>query len=81
MTVLGADHDLTFDLVASHISSSSPWFTGWLEGGPRCDGHFFEPRPDSDISPAVRPRTSPLVPRYRRPDSRDVSAWTTFGRD
>ena len=78
---LGADHDLMFDFVANHVSSSSPWFTGWLEGDPRYDGYFFEPGPDFDTSHVVRPRTSPLVHHYRRPDGTEVGAWTTFGRD
>jgi len=78
---LGADHDLMFDFVANHVSSSSPWFTGWLAGDPRYDGYFLEPGPDFDTSHVVRPRTSPLVHHYRRPDGTEVGAWTTFGRD
>lgn len=81
VAALGADHDLMFDFVANHVSSASPWFTGWLEGDPRYEGYFFEPEPDFDTARVVRPRTSRLVHRYQRPDGTEVGAWTTFGRD
>lgn len=81
VAALRADHDLMFDFVANHVSSSSPWFLGWLEGDPRYEGYFFEPDPEFDTSQVVRPRTTPLVHRYQRPDGTEVGAWTTFGRD
>lgn len=78
---LRADHALALDFVANHVSSSSPWFQGWLADDPRYAGYFLEPGPDFDTSRVVRPRTSPLTHEYRRPDGRVAHAWTTFGPD
>ena len=78
---LRADHALMLDFVANHVSASSPWFTGWLAGDPRYAGYFLDPGPDFDTSLVVRPRTSPLVHEYTRPDGSTAHAWTTFGRD
>ncbi len=78
---LGADYGLMFDFVANHVSSASPWFTRWLAGDPRYDGYFLEPGPDFDTSEVVRPRTSPLIHQFSRPDGSEVGVWTTFGPD
>ena len=42
---LAGEHDLMFDFVANHTSSSSPWFTGWLAGDPAYDGLLRRARP------------------------------------
>ncbi|MET0842750.1 MAG: alpha-amylase family glycosyl hydrolase [Mycetocola sp.] len=78
---LRADHALALDFVANHLSSSSPWFRGWLAGDPQYAGYFLEPGPDFDTSRVVRPRMTPLVHEYRRPDGTVARAWTTFGPD
>lgn len=78
---LRADHTLALDFVANHVSSSSPWFRGWLAGDPQYEGFFLEPSHDFDTSRVVRPRTSPLVHEYARPDGSVARAWTTFGPD
>ncbi|MFE7843744.1 alpha-amylase family glycosyl hydrolase [Microbacterium sp. NPDC057407] len=78
---LRADHALALDFVANHLSTSSPWFRGWLARDPRYDGYFLEPGPEFDTSHVVRPRTSPLVHAYARPDGTTAHAWTTFGPD
>jgi glycosidase len=78
---LRADHALTLDFVANHVSSSSPWFRGWLARDPRYAGYFLEPWDDFDTSRVVRPRTTPLVHEYERPDGSIARAWTTFGPD
>lgn len=78
---LRADHALALDFVANHLSSSSPWFRGWLAGDPRYAGYFLEPGEDFDISRVVRPRMTPLVHEYQRPDGSVARAWTTFGPD
>lgn len=78
---LRADHALALDFVANHVSTSSPWFQGWLADDPRYAGYFLEPGPDFDTSRVVRPRTSPLTHEYPRPDGRVARAWTTFGPD
>jgi glucosylglycerate phosphorylase len=78
---LAADHPLMFDFVANHVSSSSPWFRGWLAGVPAYKDYFVEPDPALDTSRVVRPRTTPLFSRFARPDGSEVDAWTTFGPD
>lgn len=78
---LRADHALALDFVANHVSSASPWFRGWLAREPAFDGYFLEPGPDFDTSRVVRPRTTPLVHAYDRPDGTVARAWTTFGPD
>ncbi|MET0934235.1 MAG: alpha-amylase family glycosyl hydrolase [Mycetocola sp.] len=78
---LRADHALALDFVANHLSSSSPWFQGWLAGDPRYAGYFLEPGQDFDTSRVVRPRMTPLVHEYQRPDGTVARAWTTFGPD
>lgn len=78
---LRADHALALDFVANHVSSSSPWFLGWLARDPRFAGYFLEPGPDFDTSRVIRPRVTPLVHEYPRPDGSVARAWTTFGSD
>ena len=78
---LRADHALALDFVANHVSSSSPWFHGWLARDPAFDGYFLEPGESFDVSHVVRPRTTPLVHEYVRPDGSAARAWTTFGPD
>ncbi|MBC7297348.1 MAG: sugar phosphorylase [Demequina sp.] len=78
---LGERHGLMFDFVANHVSAASPWFCGWLAGDERYAGYFFSPDPDFDATHVVRPRTTPLVHEYARPDGTTATAWTTFGAD
>ena len=78
---LAGEHDLMFDFVANHTSSSSPWFTGWLAGDPAYTGFYVERDPDFDVSHVTRPRTTPLFHAYPRPDGTQAWAWTTFGED
>lgn len=74
-------HRLMFDFVANHVSSSSPWFRGWLAGDPAYDGFFHVRDPAFDTSRVVRPRVSPLFHAFARPDGEAVEAWTTFSAD
>lgn len=78
---LRVDHALALDFVANHLSASSAWFRGWLARDPRFAGYFLEPGADFDTSHVVRPRTSPLVHAFERPDGTTARAWTTFGPD
>jgi glycosidase len=78
---LAGEHDLMFDFVANHTSSSSPWFRGWLAGDPAYDGFYVERESDFDVSHVTRPRTTPLFHAYPRPDGSQAWAWTTFGED
>ncbi|AKV86948.1 alpha-amylase [Microbacterium sp. CGR1] len=78
---LREEYALALDFVANHISSSSHWFRRWLERNERFAGYFLDPSPDFDVSHVVRPRTTPLVHEYTRPDGSTARAWTTFGDD
>jgi glycosidase len=78
---LADEHALMFDFVANHTSSSSPWFTGWLDDDPAYAGFYIERDPDFDVSRVTRPRTSPLFHAFARPDGTKAWAWTTFGED
>lgn len=78
---LRREYSLALDFVANHISSSSLWFRGWLARDERYAGYFLDPGPEFDLSHVVRPRTTPLVHEYPRPDGSTARAWTTFGED
>ncbi len=78
---LGANHGLMFDFIANHVSSASPWFTGWLAQDDERAGYFLSPGPEFDTTHVVRPRTTPLMHDYLRSDGTAVHAWTTFGPD
>ncbi|MGW9159335.1 alpha-amylase family glycosyl hydrolase [Microbacterium sp. NPDC055665] len=74
-------YGLALDFVANHLSSSSPWFRAWLAQDERYAGYFLDPGADFDVSRVVRPRVTPLVHEYSRPDGGTTRAWTTFGAD
>jgi glucosylglycerate phosphorylase len=77
---LSQDYRLMFDFVANHISKSSDWFRGYLNGDEKYQ-HYFIPKDDSfDASEVVRPRTSPLHHEYEGKDG-VKTAWTTFSED
>jgi glucosylglycerate phosphorylase len=77
---LSQDYRLMFDFVANHISKSSEWFQGYLNGDEKYK-HYFIPKDDAfDASEVVRPRTSPLHHEYEGKDG-VKTAWTTFSED
>lgn len=81
VVAVGNGRGLALDFVVNHLSVSSPWFTGWLAGDPAYRDYFIGPSPDFDATQVVRPRTTPLVHEYPRPDGTVARAWTTFGPD
>ncbi|RIW34314.1 alpha-amylase [Bacillus salacetis] len=77
---LSKDYRLMFDFVANHMSKSSRWFQGYLNGEEKYRNYFI-PKDDSfDASEVVRPRTSPLFHEYEGDDGMKT-AWTTFSED
>lgn len=78
---LAATADWTADAVVNHVSADSDWFRRHLAGEPRYRGFFRDLDPGTDVSAVVRPRTTPLSHRYRRPDGTAVDRWTTFSQD
>ncbi|WP_406686111.1 sugar phosphorylase [Rossellomorea vietnamensis] len=77
---LSGDYRLMFDFVANHISKSSEWFQGYLNGEERYQEYFVPKDPSFDTSAVVRPRTSPLYHEYEGRDG-VKTAWTTFSED
>lgn len=78
---LAAGRRVMLDLVANHLSASSPWFARWREGDPEYAGYFVAQDPGFDVSRVVRPRTTPLFHAFGGPDGGSVPVWTTFGPD
>lgn len=77
---LSKDYRLMYDFVANHISKSSNWFKGYLNGEEKFQNYFISKDETFDYSKVVRPRTSLLIHEYK---SKDVTktAWTTFSQD
>jgi len=80
ITEMAKDYRLMYDFVANHISKSSEWFKGYLNGEEKYQNYFIQRVADFDTTNVVRPRTSPLFHEYEGKSERK-SAWTTFSED
>lgn len=78
---LARHHSWMADAVVNHLSASSTWFLGYLDGLPGRRGFFRTLDPATDTHAVVRARTSPLSHRFRRADGSSVDVWTTFSAD
>jgi glucosylglycerate phosphorylase len=76
---LNNPYRLMFDAVVNHMSAESEWFQGFLGG--KYPGLFMTESPETDLSAVTRPRTSPLLTPFERPDGSKVYVWTTFSAD
>ncbi|MBK1634311.1 sugar phosphorylase [Rhodovulum adriaticum] len=77
---IAGDFTVMSDLVLNHVSSQSAWFNAYRQGQPPYDRFFFEASPEDDLSPVVRPRTSPLLREVETVNGvRHV--WCTFSHD
>lgn len=74
---LGQDFNLMYDFVANHVSKSSNYFKGYLNGEERYKDFFVEYDEEADYSKFVRPRTSPLFHEYEN----NHRVITTFSED
>ena len=74
------DYRLMYDFVANHISKSSEWFQGYINGEEKYQGYFIPKDPEFNTENVVRPRTSPLFHEYEGKDG-VKTAWTTFSED
>ncbi|MBM7618564.1 sucrose phosphorylase [Bacillus tianshenii] len=74
------DYRMMYDFVANHISKSSSWFQGYINGEAKYQQYFIPHDPSFDASNVVRPRTSPLFHEYEGKDGKKT-AWTTFSED
>ncbi|CAH0122143.1 Glucosylglycerate phosphorylase [Paenibacillus sp. CECT 9249] len=77
---MSKDYRLMYDFVANHISKSSKWFQGYLNGEDKYQGYFIPRDPGFNLENVVRPRTSPLFHEYEGKDG-VKTAWTTFSED
>ncbi|MEH7096834.1 sugar phosphorylase [Neobacillus vireti] len=77
---LASDYRLMYDFVANHISKSSEWFQGYLNGEEKYQEYFISKDPEFNIENVIRPRTSPLFHGYEGKDGMKT-AWTTFSED
>ncbi|MBP3038205.1 sugar phosphorylase [Bacillaceae bacterium Marseille-Q3522] len=77
---LSEDFRLMFDFVANHLSKSSEWFQGFINGDKKYH-HYFIPKDSKfDTTNVVRPRTSPLFHSYEG-NGQTKTVWTTFSED
>lgn len=77
---LRADFRLMFDAVINHISASSEWFQGFLQGQPAYQDYFIVTDPAQDLSQVTRPRALPLLTRFQTAQG-EKYLWTTFSTD
>lgn len=77
---LSKDYRLMFDFVANHISKSSKWFKGYIDGDKKYEEFFTKEEDGFDSSKVVRPRTTPLFHKYEGKDG-VKTAWSTFSED
>ncbi|WP_099864174.1 sugar phosphorylase [Pararhizobium haloflavum] len=77
---LGKAYRLMADLVLNHVSSSSVWFTEYLQDKAPGKDFFIEVDPATDLSAVVRPRPHPLL---RKVDTAGGArhVWCTFSED
>jgi len=78
---LGRDFQLMFDLVLNHVSSKSMWFQNYLADKPNYEDFAIEVDPSADLSLVTRPRSSPLLTRFKKTSDETVFVWTTFSAD
>ncbi|MGM0878210.1 MAG: sugar phosphorylase [Bacillota bacterium] len=77
---LARHFDLMFDGVINHISKSSEWFQGYLNGDENYKDYFIEADPSLDYSKVTRPRALPLLTPFESKDG-VKHVWTTFSDD
>lgn len=78
---ISREFKMMFDAVINHMSSQSPWFTGFLADDPAYRGLFFTESPGTDLSGVTRPRTTPLLTEFTKTSGAAVHLWTTFSAD
>lgn len=78
---LANECDVMADAVINHMSSEAPWFKAFLAGDREFKEFFFEADPQQDLSAVVRPRTTPLLTKFKDRSGKDRHLWTTFSAD
>ncbi|MGX9416234.1 alpha-amylase family glycosyl hydrolase [Vibrio sp. RC27] len=77
---LSNHYGLMFDAVINHISKSSDWFQGYLNGDMAYRDFFTEMNLDRDYSSVTRPRALPLSTPFETTHGKK-NIWTTFSDD
>ncbi|MEI6043225.1 MAG: sugar phosphorylase [Chloroflexota bacterium] len=80
LRALHTDFKLMFDAVINHISASSAWFQGFLQGKTPYDDYFIVSNPAVNLAQVTRPRTLPLLTRFQT-EAGEKYLWTTFSSD
>jgi len=78
---LGREFQLMFDLVLNHVSAKSRWFQNYLAEKPNYEDFAIEVDPLADLSSVTRPRSLPLLTRFKKTSDDPVYVWTTFSAD
>ena len=78
---LGREFQLMFDLVLNHVSAKSMWFQNYLAEKPNYEDLAIEVDPLTDLSLVTRPRSLPLLTRFKKTSDDPVYVWTTFSAD
>ncbi len=78
VSAIGDDFQLMFDYVVNHFSSKSQWFENYLAGCEGFEKFAIAVDPSTDLSMVTRPRSLPLLTKYRKKDGKSVHLWTTF---
>ncbi|MBW2492701.1 MAG: sugar phosphorylase [Deltaproteobacteria bacterium] len=78
---LGSEFHLMFDLVLNHVSAKSMWFQNFLEDKTYYKEFAIEVDPSIDLSVVTRPRSLPLLTRFKKMSDEVVHVWTTFSSD
>ena len=78
---LGREFQLMFDLVLNHVSAKSMWFQNYLAEKPNYENLAIEVDPLTDLSLVTRPRSLPLLTRFKKTSDQTVYVWTTFSAD
>ena len=77
---LSENFDLMFDVVLNHISREHLWFVQFVNRVEPGNSYVIKVDPKANLSMVVRPRSSPLLSRVRRPH--DIQyVWATFSND
>ena len=77
---IGSERRLMADLVINHCSSRSAWFQDFIQSKGVGKDFFFTALPSDDLSPVVRPRTSPLLKAVETEQGTKY-VWCTFSHD
>ncbi|MBC8074667.1 MAG: sugar phosphorylase [Chloroflexales bacterium] len=71
---------MMYDAVINHMSASSAWFRGFLNGDERYRDYFTVVDPATDLTQVTRPRALPLLTPFETARGTE-HVWTTFSAD